>query len=185
MIFKHYCAVFFNPTDGLNLEVSKISEGAPKYIPGRNISIFTFTSIVEVRVLTEYFQSYGRNFLIFDLDKDSSGFNLVDKEKENDLFGFLKDNKSTKEYEDLSNMLMDDFIKHSSNDELDHPDSSFVYSHEYINLTGFTNHNIGFKNEEISLEKQLELAVAEERYEEAAKLRDEIEKKDSIKVNKL
>lgn len=164
MIFKHYCAVFFNPTEGLNLEVSKISEGAPKIIPGRNISIFTFTSIVEVRVLTEYFQSYDRNFLIFDLDKDSSGFNLVDKEKENDLFGFLKDNKSTKEYEDLSNMLMDDFIKHTSN----------VDTHEYINFTGLTNHNPGFKIE-LSLEEQLELAISEERYEEAAKLRDEIE----------
>lgn len=112
MIFKHYCAVFFNPTDGLNSEVAKISESKPRVIPGRNISIFTFTSVIETPVLTDYFKSFDRNFLLFDLNKDFSGFNFVDKNKEEDLFGFLNNESNNKNFESLSNMLLDDFIKH-------------------------------------------------------------------------
>jgi hypothetical protein len=113
MIFKHYCAVFFNPTDGLNSEVSKISESKPRVIPGRNISIFTFTSVIETPVLTDYFKSFDRNFLLFDLNQDVSGFNFIDKKKEEDLFGFLNNETNNKNFESLSNMLLDDFIKHS------------------------------------------------------------------------
>ena len=79
--FKHYCAVFFNPTDGLNEEVSKICEEAPRTMKGKGISIYTFTSIVEAPVLTEYFKSYDRNFLLFDLKEENSGFNFIDKVK--------------------------------------------------------------------------------------------------------
>ena len=109
--FKHYCAVFFNPTDGLNEEVSKICEEAPRTMKGKGISIYTFTSIVEAPVLTEYFKSYDRNFLLFDLKEENSGFNFIDKVKENDLFGFLKSNESNKDFEKLSNTLMDDILK--------------------------------------------------------------------------
>ena len=109
--FKQYCAVFFNPTDGLNEEVSKICEEAPRTMKGKGISIYTFTSIVEAPVLTEYFKSYDRNFLLFDLKEENSGFNFIDKVKENDLFGFLKSNESNKDFEKLSNTLMDDILK--------------------------------------------------------------------------
>lgn len=111
--FKHYCAVFFNPTDDLNEEVGKICEEAPRTMKGKGISIYTFTSIVEVPVLTEYFKSYDRNFLLFDLNAENSGFNFIDKVKEGDLFGFLKSNEPGKDFEKLSNMLMDDIIKDS------------------------------------------------------------------------
>ena len=111
--FKHYCAVFFNPTEDLNEEVGKICEEAPRTMKGKGISIYTFTSIVEVPVLTEYFKSYGRNFLLFDLNDENSGFNFIDKVKEDDLFGFLKSNEAGKDFEKLSNMLMDDIIKDS------------------------------------------------------------------------
>lgn len=119
MIFKHYCVVFFNPTDGLNEEISKVSEDAPRAMKGKGISIYTFTSIVEVEVLTDYFKSYDRNFLLFDLSKNSSGFNFIDKVKENDLFGFLKQTESGKDFEKLSNMLMDDIIKYNSGDVIE------------------------------------------------------------------
>ena len=80
---------------------------------GKGISIYTFTSIVEAPVLTEYFKSYDRNFLLFDLSDENSGFNFIDKVKENDLFGFLKSNEFGKDFEKLSNMLMDDILKDS------------------------------------------------------------------------
>lgn len=113
MIFKYYCAVFFNPTDGLDKEVSKMSEGKPKKIGGTGISIYTFTSAVDVKILTDFFKSFNRNFLLFDLDKNSSGFNLMDKTKEEQLFGFLNNQTTTSEYESLSNMLLDDILNHT------------------------------------------------------------------------
>jgi hypothetical protein len=119
MIFKHYCAVFFNPTDGLNEEISKVCEDAPRAMKGKGISIYTFTSIVETAILTDYFKSYDRNFLLFDLSKDSSGFNFIDKVKENDLFGFLKQTESGKDFEKLSNTLMDDILKYNTEDTIE------------------------------------------------------------------
>ena len=113
MIFKQYCAVFFTPTDRLDFEVTKISENDYNKIGGSGISIYTFNSALDVVVLTDYFKSLDRNFLIFDLNKESSGFNLLDKDKEYLLFGLLNDNKLS-EYENLSNLLMDDIISESN-----------------------------------------------------------------------
>ena len=113
MVFINYCAVFFSPTDGVEKEVSKIAEGKARKITGTGISIFTFSSVIEVTVLTEFFKSFNRNFLLFDLDKNSSGFNLLDKNKENELFGFLNNTNIISEYEALSNKLMDDIIDHN------------------------------------------------------------------------
>ena len=115
MIFKNYCAVFFTPTDGLDKEVGKICEGKPRKISGTGIAIYTFSSVVEIPILTDFFKSFNRNFLLFDLDTSKSGFNLLDKKKEEDLFGFLTNITSISEYEDLSNKLMDDIINESTN----------------------------------------------------------------------
>lgn len=112
MIFKNYCAVFFNPShisNELNNIVSKISEDSPRIMKGKGISLYTFTSVIDVSILSEYFTSYGVNFLLFDLAKNNSGFNFVDKEKENSLFGFLNKNKKT-DNELLSDMLLDNLI---------------------------------------------------------------------------
>jgi hypothetical protein len=99
MIFKCYCAVFFNP-----------SEGSPKKIGGTGIAIYTFASAIDVKILTDFFKSFNRNFLLFDLDKNSSGFNLMDKTKEEQLFGFLNNQTIISEYESLSNTLLDDIL---------------------------------------------------------------------------
>jgi len=132
MIFKHYCAVFFNPTEGLNEEVSKICEEAPRTMKGKGISIYTFTSIIDAPVLTDFFKSYDRNFLLFDLNKDNSGFNFIDKMKENDLFGFINVNESGKDFEKLSNSLMDDILDYNKNETSEPPVSfSFKYNNQY------------------------------------------------------
>ena len=49
---------------------------------------------------------------------------FVDKQKEEDLFGFLDNNKNNKNFESLSNMLLDDFIKNT----LDMSDISSGYN---------------------------------------------------------
>lgn len=115
MIFRNYCAVFFTPTDGVDKEVAKIAEGKPRKIGGTGIAIYTFSSVVDVSILTDFFKSFNRNFLLFDLEKSNSGFNLLDKKKEEDLFGFLNNVDIKSEYEVLSNKLLDDIISESAN----------------------------------------------------------------------
>lgn len=120
MIFKNYCGVFFNPVNELSSIVSKISEDSPRVMKGKGISIYTFTTVIDTTILTEYFKSYNLNFFVFELSKGNSGFNFTDKEKESDLFGFLDKNIKS-DYEHLSNILMDDIIKNSTKNKSTEP----------------------------------------------------------------
>ena len=77
-------------TKGVLDEITKISETKPNVLDAKGILIATFSSIAEPNELTEWFVENNRSFLIFDLNKNSSGFNIVKKEIHEGLFGFLK-----------------------------------------------------------------------------------------------
>ena len=115
MVFKHYCAVFLNPNNNLAKEVTKISEGSIRLMKGKGITLCTFTSVVDINVVNEYFKSYELNFLLFELDDNTSAFNFNDKDKENNLFGFIKDENKSIELENISNNLLDDIILNNLN----------------------------------------------------------------------
>ena len=78
-------------TKGALDEIIKISETKPNLLDAKGILIATFSSIAEPSELTEWFIENNRSFLIFDLSKKSSGFNIIKKEIHEGLFGFLKD----------------------------------------------------------------------------------------------
>jgi hypothetical protein len=77
-------------TSGVQSEIAKICEGDPNVLDAKGILIATFTSFAEPNELTAWFTENNRNFLIFDLDKENSGFNFTKKEIHDGLFGFLK-----------------------------------------------------------------------------------------------
>ncbi len=110
MVFRHYCLVLLNPKSDLSDEIIKISESQLRAIKGKGISIYTFTSVVDTAILSDYFKSFEVNFLLFELDKQTSAYNFNDKIKEDDLFGFINDYTKINEYEELSNKLLDDII---------------------------------------------------------------------------
>lgn len=112
-----------------------------------------------------------------------------------DLFGGLNNkNKNSEEFKRLIEKMfnMGESFSFKNESDLGEPTSTTTFTEngytfqqsvwetengniikvEMINTPFETS---GIKNE-ITLEKQLELAVAEERYEEAAKIRDEIKK---------
>lgn len=91
MKFRNYCIVVMGETKGALDEITKISETKPNVLDAKGILIATFSSIAEPSELTEWFIENNRSFLIFDLDKKSSGFNITKKEIHEGLFGFLKD----------------------------------------------------------------------------------------------
>jgi hypothetical protein len=91
MKFRNYCLVVMGETDNIQPEIFKISETHPNVLDSKGIVIATFTSVVEPKELTDYFKSRNRNFLIFDLDAENSGFNINRKDIHNSLFGFLNE----------------------------------------------------------------------------------------------
>lgn len=90
MKFRNYCIVVMGNTSGVQSEIAKICEGDPNVLDAKGILIATFTSFAEPNELTAWFTENNRNFLIFDLDKENSGFNFTKKEIHDGLFGFLK-----------------------------------------------------------------------------------------------
>jgi hypothetical protein len=72
-------------------EIDKISEGKPHYLDGKGMIIATFTSFMDPTELTDYFMSNDRNFLLFDLNTENSGYFITKPEIHESLFGFLKD----------------------------------------------------------------------------------------------
>jgi hypothetical protein len=78
-------------TKGVLNEITKISETKPNVLDAKGVLIATFSSIAEPNELTEWFTENNRNFLILDLNKKSSGFNITKKEIHEGLFGFLNE----------------------------------------------------------------------------------------------
>jgi len=90
MRFRNYCLVVMGETSFVKDEIVKICENEPNCLSAGGIFIATFTSFAEPVELTAWFTENNRNFLLFDLNKENSGFNIVKKEIHNGLFGFLE-----------------------------------------------------------------------------------------------
>lgn len=89
MKFKNYCVVIMGDTKGVVNEIEKISDTKPNILDAKGILISTFTSFVDVKEITEWFNLNNRSFLVFDLDENCSGVNITKKEIHEGLFGFL------------------------------------------------------------------------------------------------
>lgn len=113
MKFRNYCMVVVGNTKAVYPEIDKISEGKPHYLDGKGMIIATFTSFMDPSELTDYFTFNNRNFLLFDLNKEYSGYFITKPDIHEGLFGFLKDmnedelkNKSV----DFLSVLRDDLM---------------------------------------------------------------------------
>jgi len=139
-------------TLGVQAEIQKVSETTPNVLDAKGILISTFSSLVELNELKEWFKENKRSFLIFDLDEESSGFHIMKKNIEDGLFGFLKNTNT--------NELTEKFAK----------------AVEYSSITKTVN----IKEKKINLEDQLKEALEHEDYEKAAKIRDILNKEKKV-----
>lgn len=103
MKFRNYCMVVVGDTKAVYPEIDKVSEGKPNFLDGKGMIIATFTSFMDPSELTDYFTSNNRNFLLFDLNKENSGFFITKKDIHEGLFGFLRD----MDEEELNNKSVD------------------------------------------------------------------------------
>lgn len=90
MKFRNYCMVVVGNTKAVYPEIDKVSEGKPHYLDGKGMIIATFTSFMDPSELTDYFTFNNRNFLLFDLNKEYSGYFITKPDIHEALFGFLK-----------------------------------------------------------------------------------------------
>lgn len=149
MKFRNYCIVVMGNTKDVLAEIIKISEIKPNVLDAKGVLIATFSSIAEPKELTEYFKSCNRNFLIFDLNPENSGFHITKPDINEGLFGFLKEMN-----EDILNVKFNSLI-------------------EEISSTTVTT-KVTQKDTVSSLEEQLQDAIDTEDFELAVKLRDKI-----------
>jgi hypothetical protein len=94
-------------TIGATLEVEKISEGKINVFNPNGILIATFSSVMEPKELNDWFKLNKRTFFIFDLNPESSGFNIQKEEIHNGLFGFLESMDVDKKTLELLNVVKD------------------------------------------------------------------------------
>jgi DNA-binding protein len=92
MEFRNYCLVIMGETKNVFSEIEKVSETQPNILDAKGILIATFSSALKPNELTDWFRLNKRNFLIFDLNPNASGFNILKKEIHNGLFGFITAN---------------------------------------------------------------------------------------------
>ena len=92
MKFKNFCLVIIGPTKDVKKEIEKISESKPNMLDGKGMLIATFTSFVDVNEISTWFTINNRNFLLFELNKETSGYFLTKPDLHNGLFGFLTEN---------------------------------------------------------------------------------------------
>lgn len=148
MMFRNFCIVIMGRTDGIFDEISKISEKILGKMNAKGIMIITFSSVADVKELRDFFKSYDRNFLLFDLDEEFSAYNFLKKDVSFELFGKLPN-------------------IYSMTDKL----------HSELNIITADTENVRWENKEKTTEELLAEAIKNEDYEMAAKLRDRLQKK--------
>lgn len=87
MKFRNYCVVFLGEVEGTKEEIVKISETSVNFIKGTGFVMATFSSVATPSELKSYFQTFNRNFFLFELGNDNYGVNLTSEPIYKHLFG--------------------------------------------------------------------------------------------------
>lgn len=95
MKLRNYCLVVMGDLDGVKEEIRSISDSEINTLDAKGILIATFASYADPNELTDFLKFKERNFLIFDLNKKYSGYNILKDDIDKALFGFLIENSET------------------------------------------------------------------------------------------
>ena len=126
MNLKNYCIVVIGDTEGILPEILKISDSKPKKINSVGIFICTFISVADAKELEDYFKSLGRNFFLFEVGANNSGYSINNKDKHDGLFKDME--KNFNDLKSKSDRIMDEIaesLQNSGNTEEDTPVINF------------------------------------------------------------
>lgn len=90
MEFKNYCVLLMGRTEGVAIEIEKISESKPSILNAKGIVIATFTTFVSVQEISAWFKMNKRSFFVFELNEETSDCFIDKVQIQEGLFGFLK-----------------------------------------------------------------------------------------------
>lgn len=91
MGFRNYCIVAMGNLKGVDRVIKSMAESDPNFLqPEGGILISTFSSMVEVAALTDFFKLYIENFLVYELSPNTSGQSFKDSKIQDGLFGLLE-----------------------------------------------------------------------------------------------
>lgn len=91
MNFKYFCIVVMGETNGALVEIDKISESKPRVLKSEGILITTFKSAARAGEIESYLTSLNRNFFIFEVGAHNTGYNIMNKLIDKDLFSHIED----------------------------------------------------------------------------------------------
>lgn len=93
MNFKNYCIIGLVSKKSLIEDIERMSEYEPNVFNPNSgaLLIATFTSAQNSKELTDYFLNKNKNFFLFELNDETSGFAIDNDDIYTGLFGFLKD----------------------------------------------------------------------------------------------
>ncbi len=153
---KNYCIVGLGKVDEVKEDLTILSETSVNFVSGEGLIIATFTSAFHISEIEDLLNMNGRSYIIFEMTPGFFSANIENKEFQETLFGNLaKDNNSFLKMEDV----MDKIRENLKNGE-----DSFDLFDDSTTIVDKTD------------EELLEEAIKNEDYEEAAKLRDKINK---------
>ena len=153
---KNYCIIGLGKVDEVKDDLTVISESSINYVSGEGLLIATFTSTLHIGEIEDILKTNERSYIIFEMTPGFFSANIENKEFQESLFGSLKILDSSDTFYKLKESL-DEIREKVKNGDIG---IEFVVTEP-----------------EKSDDELLEEALADEDYEEAAKLRDKINKK--------
>lgn len=145
MILRNYCIIALVDIEGILEDLMLLSESSVNtFIPtGNGMLIATFSSFMSPAELTEIFKASNKNFFIFDLNNNSSGFNILKEDINDTLFGFLKLYTSSN-LESISDNFMNELASTTGVPEFD---LSSTTTTQHINAKTFTDKELSEMSE--------------------------------------
>jgi len=153
---KNYCIIGLGKVDDIKEDLTVISENSVNFVSGDGLLIATFNSGFNIGEIEELLKMNERSYIIFEMTPGFFSANIENKEFQDALFGSIISNENPF-------LKMEDALK-KIREGLKNGDTVFE----------------AFKDEFADVKKTdeelLKDAIENEDYEEAAKLRDKINK---------
>jgi len=156
---RKFCIIGLGSTDELKEDLTIISETSVNFVSGEGLIIATFETAFVLPEIEELLKMTNRSYIIFEMTAGFFSANIENKEFQEALFGGEVDSSKTPLH------LMEEALKNIRK-------GIFLDPEKIPNFADNQFKDITSKTDEELLEEALE----KEDYEEAAKLRDKINK---------
>ncbi len=153
---KNYCIIGLGKVDDLKDDLTVISETSINFVSGEGLLIATFLSGFHIGEIEELLKMNERSYIIFEMTPGFFSANIENKEFQNALFGEIINNQNSFSKMEEALRKIREGLKN--------------------NGVGFEMFNDAVVSEEKTDEEKLQDAIKDEDYEEAARLRDKINK---------